>query len=168
MFSTAQSEDSGLFDIDQKAVSKVKRSKRGPVDYKDLGVIDQIRVAFKGKNKLAATVGFLLGGLMPVGTYFVVHKEIDPAVALYTQIATYMVVGGLLFSAITVFEWCNMAFRMWPKALGWVLLAESIMTFTKNIPWLAWAALFYLVMINGVATSCILALPKQKKEEFSF
>lgn len=167
MFSTAQSSDSGLFNVDELAVKKVKRARR-EVDYKDLGVIDQIRVAFKGKNKLAATVGFMLGGLMPVGTYFVVHKEIDPAVSLFSQIATYMVVGGLLFSAITVYEWCNLAFRMKLKALGWVLLAESIMTFTKHVPLLAWAALFYLVLINGVATSCILALPKPKKAEWEF
>lgn len=123
---------------------------------KPRGVVAQVRAAMAPKARLATAVGFLLGGFVPVATYVVAHYEMTSE-PLYTQTATALVLGGLTFSARTVFSWAALAFENVLKALGFVVLAEGVMTFS-HVEWLSFVALGYLVLINGTATACTLSV----------
>lgn len=124
---------------------------------KNDSVLAQIEATFQRGNRLAATVGVLLGGFVPISIFILVHYDINAEIALYKQVATYLITGGLFFSAKTVYQWTSVAYRCRLKALGYVILAEGIMTFT-HVFWLACIALGFLVTINGVATACNLIL----------
>lgn len=125
----------------------------------DLSVVGQVRTAVKPQHRLATFFGFLMGGLAPLVSYVTAHYEIDPNLPLYTQIGTLMVVGCLLFSAITVYKWSKLCFNSIGGAFGFVLMAEGTLIFC-HINWLSAVALGYLVVINGIATGCQIALPK--------
>jgi hypothetical protein len=99
----------------------------------------------------------LLGGFVPLASYVLAHGEVDRGQPLYLQVPVALVLGGLLFSARTVYQWAKAAFGDGAKAAGFVVLAEGILTLSHT-HWLALAALAYLVSINGVATGVRLAL----------
>ena len=120
------------------------------------GVVEQVRGALRPRARLATALGFLLGGFVPVAVYVIAHHELDWSAPLYLQRGTLLVLGGLLFSASTEFNWGRMAFHAGGKALGFVVLLEGVMV-TSTTAWLAMAALVYLVGVNGVATGCNLS-----------
>jgi hypothetical protein len=126
-----------------------------------LGVVDQVTAAFRRRTILATVLGFALGGFVPLASYVVAHYEIDHEVALYQQIATLIVLGGLAYSAKTVYTWGKLAFRAPVKAAGFVVLVEGVMVFAHT-QWLAIAALAYLMAINGLATGCNLSLDRKR------
>jgi hypothetical protein len=70
---------------------------------------------------------------------------------IYAQLPAWLVVGGLLFSALTVCQWAREAFGSPWKALGFTVLLEGILTFAHT-PWLSVASVCYLVAINATAT----------------
>ena len=127
-----------------------------------LGVVDQVRHALRPANRLPTALGFLLGGFVPLASFVVAHHELNKDQPLYLQLASYLVLGGLLYSAKTVYEWGARAFQSGWKALGFVVLVEGVMV-TSTVPWLGYAALAYLVCINGIATGCTLALEKHNQ-----
>ena len=110
-------------------------------------IIAQIEVA--ARNPLPALIGALLGALVPSATFMVGHYEL----ASWTEPKALIVLGGLVFSALTVFRWGRLAFGSSVKALGFVILAEGVMTFCSTA-WLSLVALGYLVLINAIATGC--------------
>ena len=124
-------------------------------------VVDQVREAFRRQNRLATGAGFILGGFVPVASFILAHYEVRPDAPLYSQVPTLLVLAGLVYSAKTVFDWARVAFRHPAKALGFVVLTEGVMTFSHT-PALAYAALTLLVVINGVATGCNLALDSKE------
>jgi hypothetical protein len=125
-----------------------------------LGVVDSWRLAMRPRSRLAFTLGALLGVVVPFLTFRTAHSELDLSDQLWTQPAAWFVLGGLLFSAVTVYGWGALAFRHRGKALGFVVLLEGTMV-TSHTPWLAVVALIYLCGINGVATACNLAEAQQ-------
>lgn len=143
--------------------SRRRAPRRPPVAGKDLGVVAQVRTALRPENRLATLLGALLGGFVPVATFTVAHVELSQVVPLYLQPMMLLVLGGLVYSAKTVYSWGRAAFASGPKALGFVVLAEGVMT-CSGVAWLSYAALGYLVFINAVATGCTLALPAPKPE----
>ncbi len=128
-----------------------------------MGVVDQVVLAFSLRNRLAAVLGFILGGVVPIATYAEAHVDLDAARPLHEQAATYLVVGGLLFSGKTVFAWAKSAFRDAWKAAGFVLLLEGVMI-TSHVAVLPLVLLGILVAINGIATGCILSLDRTSDE----
>jgi hypothetical protein len=88
----------------------------------------------------------------------VAHREVDTGTA-HGLVSLLLVLGGLVFSAKTVFQWGQLAFQHGGKALGFTVLMEGVMTMSHT-PWLALAALGYLTAINGLATGCTLSLNK--------
>lgn len=127
---------------------------KAQIKKRELGVITQVRRAFARGNRLAAVVGLLLGGFVPLAVYVVAHGE-SGAFAGHER-AWALVTGGLVYSAKTVFEWARLAFTSAFKSLGFVVLLEGIMV-TSSTHWLALAALGYLIGINSVATACKLS-----------
>jgi hypothetical protein len=115
------------------------------------GIITQIHIA--ARNPLPAVIGALLGALVPSATFVVGHYELTS----WTEPKALIVLGGLAFSALTVFRWGRLAFGSAVKALGFVVLAEGVMTFCSTA-WLSVVALGYLVLINAIATGCTIAL----------
>lgn len=114
-------------------------------------VLNQIKVTCGNGNRRAACIGFVLGGIIPALTFFVDRYEIQHDASLLSQIPTYLVLGGMTFSAKTVFEWAKLAFYNTFKAFGFVVLLEGAMIFSGLFP-LAVVALVVLVTINGTVT----------------
>src|SRR5438445_12869383 len=83
------------------------------------GIIAQIHIA--ARNPLPAVIGALLGALVPSATFMVGHYELTS----WTEPKALIVLGGLVFSALTVFRWGRLAFGSPVKALGFVVLAEG-------------------------------------------
>ncbi len=135
-----------MLDTSASSASSADRAPR------DVDVVSQIRVAFR--HPLPLTIGALLGALVPIGTYTVGHLELDQAG--WVSVPGVIVVGGLSFSAITVYKWGARAFASGGKALGFVLLSEGIMSFS-HIPWLSVAVLAVLVAVNAIANGAHLA-----------
>jgi len=119
------------------------------------GVIDQIRTATKAENRLASVAGAIMGGFVPIATFLISHNEV--ALSVHGIGMLLLVIGGLVFSAKTVWQWANMAFASdaW-KATGFVILLEGVMTLS-GITGLSIAALVLLTAVNGIATGVILS-----------
>lgn len=125
-----------------------------------LGVVDEVFLAFRSGTPLVPILGFILGGIVPVATYLEAHYDMSSVEPLHVQTTTYLVLGGLVFSAKTVFQWLRRAWRDGWKAAAVVLILEGIMV-QSSVPVLPWVILAILVAINGTATACILSLDRQ-------
>lgn len=116
-------------------------------------VVSQIKLAFA--NPLPLLIGALIGALVPIATYTVGHAELGAAG--WASVPGAIVIGGCVFSAITVYKWGRRAFDSALKALGFVVLSEGVMTFSQT-PWLSMLMLSFLVAINAVANGANLAV----------
>lgn len=131
---------------------------------KDPSVIFQVKRAFKSGNRLATFVGLLLGGFVPLAIYTISHAQgftFDVVHSGAARVPVTLVLGGLCYSAQTVYKWATMAFVNALKSLGFVVLLEGILC-TTSIHWLSVMALCYLVAINSIATGCNLSLGVRK------
>lgn len=148
--------------IDILATDDPNARRRGALegmDINDISVVDQVWLATQRDNIGATFGGFLVGGIVPLGTYLVAHYEVTKAV-FYTDPMSLLVLGGLMFSLITVYGWGKKAFNdNVTKALGFVVLIEGIMVFSTTV-WLSIMCLVYLIAINGIATGVQLALQR--------
>lgn len=134
-----------------------------------LGIVDQVKQSMKPNNRLALICGAILGGFVPIATYTIAHCEVDYQAPLWTQWMILLVLGGLVYSALTVFNWAKVAFKHPAKAIGFVVLLEGTMTFSHagvlGIPLLSLAALTLLVGINSVAAGCLLVLDQKSSRK---
>jgi hypothetical protein len=146
----------------QQVEIPAKKSGKKAVEVDDRGVIGQLRLAAQPKNRLALVVGVLLGGLVPVLSFWLAHHEIaaESGWMILTQVQTYLVLGGLAYSAKSVYQWGKEAFHCGWKAVGFLILVEGTMVFSGTM-WLSVIALVYLVGINAVSTGVNLALGKK-------
>ena len=69
-------------------------------------MIGQIKLAFA--NPLPLVIGVVIGALVPIATYTVGHAELDTAG--WGSVPGAVVIGGCIFSAITVYKWGRRAF----------------------------------------------------------
>jgi hypothetical protein len=122
------------------------------------GALGQVQAALSPDNRLATLLGAVFGGGgVPIASWQLAHHEIEWAQPLAGQPALWLVLGGLLFSAITVYSWAYEAFETSRKfvsvlkAVGFTLLLEGTLTCAKTA-WLSGAGLAYLVFINAMAT----------------
>lgn len=120
----------------------------------NMSIMKQVRTATRG-SRLAVFGGFLLGGLIPAASFLVAHNEVTSPTG--SPAPFVIVLGGLMFSALTVFQWGRSAFQSTWKALGFVTLTEGVMVFSGQQA-LSVVCLAYLVVINGLATGCRLAI----------
>lgn len=97
-------------------------------------------------------LGAILGAFVPVASYWLSHREIDPTRPLWSQLTTAIALGGLVYSGPTVFAWVKSFVGHPVKAFGFVLLLEGVMICSQTA-WLALTALCLLVAINAGALS---------------
>jgi VIT1/CCC1 family predicted Fe2+/Mn2+ transporter len=140
-----------------RSESRRKASRRAArSDARALGVVAQVRTAFRRRHLLATAIGALLGGFVPLIVFTVAHHELSLALPTWRiAVGVCIVAAGLMYSAKTVCAWGRMAFGDGAKAVGFTVLVEGAMTFS-GVAWLSYAALAYLVAINAIATGCTL------------
>jgi hypothetical protein len=119
-----------------------------------MGIVDEVVLALGPRDRIATAIGFVFGGMIPIATFLEAHR-LDEHRPLHHQVGAYLVLGGLAYSAKTVFAWARRAFNDRVKAAGFVLLLEGVMV-TSHVPALPYVLLALLVAINGIATGCTL------------
>lgn len=129
---------------------------RRRVDLASMGVVGQVRVAFSAEHRLAATVGAVFGGFVPVAAYVMSHREVPTLAGWRLAVAVAIVAGGLVVSARTVYAWAAAAFADRVKAVGFTVLVEGVLTFAQHDA-LSLSALALVVVVNGVAAGCRLS-----------
>jgi len=142
---------------------RARRASTTPVDpAADVGIVRQVRIACDPRHRLAVAIGAVLGAIVPLSVYVVAHTDLDVAGALasgHLDAARYpalaLVLGGLAYSATTVYQWGRLALGPWYKALGFAVLTEGVMTLSHQT-WLAVIALVTLCGINAIATGVTL------------
>lgn len=139
------------------ATTPKPRAPRKPRSFEALSIVQQVKLASAPRNRLACFCGMMLGGIVPVATYYVAH--VAPGLLTLPALIT---VGGLCYSAPTVYGWGKVAFGSGFKACGFVLLLEGVMVSASSLglAWLGTVALGYLVAINAIASACRLVLGK--------
>lgn len=120
-------------------------------------VVDQVKAAFK--CPVAATIGFLFGAAIPAGVFRTVHWDLHT-----NQLLWLVVIGGLAVSAKTVYEWSVEAFRCRVKAIGFVLVLETMMVMTPSV-WLGCSFLALLILVNGISASVALTKKMPAKKQ---
>ena len=129
--------------------------------FERLTVVDQIRRSFRPGARLAGFTGLVIGGFVPLATFTVAHYEAKAEPMLWA-----LVVGGLIYSASTVYQWARDAFGNGFKALGFCVLLEGCMVFA-HIPALILTALAVLIFINACAAACALQVRKDVETGFT-
>lgn len=109
-------------------------------------------------NKPAASFGSALGLFPPLCAYTIMHfvlnvKRWEDLLNPYA----FVVLGAMMFSITTVYQWGRSAFDSRWKAVWLVITYEGAMVVVVDPMWLAALALVYLVSINAIATACIIA-----------
>lgn len=119
------------------------------------GILEQWRAA--RQHPVAAFLGALLGGFVPLAAYRTTHGDLVIHSARdMLQPLTLVVAACLLFSVRTVWQWGSSAFGERIKSVCLVISIEGMMVLSPT-SWLASLALLYLIVINAIATACILA-----------
>lgn len=117
-------------------------------DFSGLPVIRQIERAFSPGHRLAGFTGLIIGGAIPAISFELVHYEVHRNPWLWALIA-----GGLIYSAVTVFQWVTLAFGNAFKALGFVTLSEGAMVLSHN-PYVSFGVLALLIFVNATSAAC--------------
>lgn len=121
------------------------------------GVVAMTKEAFAWRNSLGTFLGMIFGGFVPAASYVVSHMELMPMGGTWWETPKALLVyGGLVYSARTVIKWAYMAFRDAFKAIGFVVIVEGVMTFSK-VPELSFFALALLVLVNAIAAGVTLS-----------
>lgn len=119
-------------------------------------IIAQLKIA--GSNPGALVIGGACGALVPLGTSYVSHTLLHGNLA-QLSVLPILVLGGLVFSCLSVYSFSRSVFGSWYKALGFVAAIEGYMTFTDG--WLSITALVFLIAINAIANGCRVACERQ-------
>jgi hypothetical protein len=101
-------------------------------------------VYFALGQRARALLGFAVGAFVPLASYMVVHTEVDKRPLMW-----FLVAGGLLYSSTSVYTWAVQMFHWRLRALGFVVLLESTLTFC-GIRWLGLAGLAILMLLNAL------------------
>jgi hypothetical protein len=115
-------------------------------------IISQLHIAVR--NPTALLLGGACGALVPLGTWYVTHELLHGDL-VQLSILLLLVLGGLVFSCLSVYAFARAVFGTWYKALGFVIALEGYMTFTAG--WLSVTALVFLIAINAIANGCRVA-----------
>ncbi len=153
----------------RRVMDALKTGRRRHVASGDPSILEQIRIAWDSPGIF--WVGMVFGGFVPATTYRVSHHEASVNWAGWANWASFQanwahwaIIGGLIFSATTVFGAGRQAFNNWAKALGFVILTEAVMIFSDDLL-LNGSALALLALTNAIMTGTNLALQDQRDED---
>jgi len=124
-------------------------------EFEALTVTEQFKRSFSPGNRLGLLIGTAIGGFVPTASYVLVHGE-----AALKSWLVVLVLGALIFSALSVYQWAHAAFQSGLKAAGFCILTEGTMVLSHT-QWLALAALAILILINVCSCSCALQIGQQ-------
>ncbi len=119
-------------------------------------IISQLHTAVR--NPTALLLGGACGALVPLGTCYVTHELLHGDL-VQLSILPLLVLGGLVFSCLSVYAFARAVFGSWYKALGFVIAVEGYMTCTAG--WLSVTALVFLIVINAIANGCRVAAERE-------
>ncbi len=148
-------------DVAKPALPRKRPQRKAAPKTQPTDIVSQVKTALDTKHRLAAFIGALLGCFVPVATFVVGHFELQGD---FLQPLALLVLGGLVYSASTVYQWAKLAVGSGFKALGFTVLIEGVMVFS-GVEWLSYASLAYLAMINAVATGTSLALSNLRAQK---
>lgn len=125
-----------------------------------------VRYAFSPQNRLSVWLGIPMAAGLPIAAFWFSHVELpaDFAAATISWLDWCFIVGKILavlgilvFSALTVYQWGYRAFRDNRKAVGYTVGVELVMLISDT-PWLAITMCTVLVGINLIGTVVNIAL----------
>lgn len=132
--------------------------------YMQLGITDQVRLAFQRQNRIPALVGTVLGSIPPVSAFCFSHFGLDLD-SWRGRLAVVFVLACLSFSAPKVYRWSLAAFRSRLEAGGFAVLLEGAMTLADHrtlvLAVVSYVCLATLVGINAIVTACSIALDQK-------
>jgi hypothetical protein len=85
-------------------------------------IISQLHIAVR--NPTALLLGGACGALVPLGTCYVTHELLHGDL-VQLSILLLLVLGGLVFSCLSVYAFAQAVFGTWYKALGFVIALEG-------------------------------------------
>lgn len=115
------------------------------------GILEQTRSI--PEHPLAAAVGGVVGGWIP---YVSIRYSHELGAFDWRDWHWVAVLGALVFSAITVFEWMSACFENTLKAVGFTVVTETVMICSHD-PWLHWPALAILILINATNSAYLIS-----------
>ena len=136
----------------------------------DMSLVEQVRTAFDlRRNKLAMVIGAPFSAI-PFASWWLTHNELvtllnSPMNAwnvFRIAMVVAVILGCLVFSAKSVFQFAKVALRDKAKSIALVVLLELILLFSGT-EGLSIGALAVLIGINLVANTCNIALDSNKK-----
>lgn len=120
----------------------------------EYGPVEQLCIAVR--NPLALVLGGLFGAFAPIASYFVSHQDWHTKHWLRIVGECVLVLGALVFSAKTVWQWGEVFWGR-EKATGFVILTELVLVLSPS-EWLSLTALCILVAINTIANGYTAAM----------
>jgi VIT1/CCC1 family predicted Fe2+/Mn2+ transporter len=119
--------------------------------------VDQAVAVLRSSSRLSALFGLALGAFVPLASYTIIHVEVKARPELWVLVG-----ACLLFSAFSVFGWARQAFDHTFKALGFVVLLEGVLMFSR-VAWLSLSGLVILMVLNGVTAA--VTLQKRRRSQ---
>jgi len=158
---SATIETSGLHVVKEPTKAPRVKKEKPEIDPHTLGVVEQVKVVFSKKHRIAACIGFLGGAWVPTAAYVSLHLEYSHTIPFYQQISFYVAALCLTFSLPKVTVWGTKAFGNTIFGFSFAALTEIIMV-CSNTTALAAVGLALLVCINGISAATWFAYPKKK------
>jgi hypothetical protein len=129
------------------------------------GMFSECAAAF-WKAPWAFSLVALQAGSVPLSVFWFVHYEMISLTAVPVHewtVLHYVTMGGLVFSATSVWGW-GRNFYTGLKAASWVVLLEGAMVFSAT-PWLRVLQLVLIISINMITAGCKSARKESAKKE---
>lgn len=102
-------------------------------------------------------IGMGFGAFIPSAAFWFAHHEVQPG--NWVQTPVLVILGCLIYSSLTVYQWMKEFTGFASKAIGFVVALEVVMITTKA-PWLMYWALGLLVFVNAVVGASNMAVKK--------
>ena len=151
-----------------KQLPILRREALEKLNVSDMGIVDAVWLATQKDNLYWTLGGAGICGSIPLASFILVHY--DKVIAPLSKWS--LVIGGLVFSCITVYRWARKVFRSgyntssanfldFLKATGFVVITEGVMV-TSGVVWLTYMMLTILIIVNAISGGVNLALDRWK------
>jgi hypothetical protein len=146
-----------------KITNKIANKVTKTFDINAVTFVEKVKMASHKNKRLAFVLGAIAGGFVPVASYVTAHYQLNDATGAGAFVAWLMVIGGLIYSALSVYDFGVNAFGSKFKAFGFVLLTELLLVF-GTVKWVSIMGLLILIGINSVVAGVNLSMEKEIKK----